>query len=78
MDGIVGFLHSSLGFLAFALNLTKKIAEKCGSKFNCQLMHFFRNNRFALTYRTGQIFNFCSQLIYIVIQAGKFLGIYIE
>ena len=26
-DGIVGFLHSPLGFLAFALNLTKKIAE---------------------------------------------------
>ena len=78
MDSIVGFLYSPLGFLAFAFNLTKKIAEKCCSKFNCQLLHFFRNDRFALSYRVGQIFNFCSQLIYIVIQAGKFLGIYIE
>ena len=28
MDSIVGFLYSPLGFLAFAFNLTKKIAEK--------------------------------------------------
>lgn len=42
MDSIVGFLYSPLGFLAFAFNLTKKIAEKCCSKFNCQLLHFFR------------------------------------
>ena len=48
MDGIVGFLHSSLGFLAFALNLTKKIAEKCGSKFNCQLMHVIGGISFLL------------------------------
>ena len=78
MDSIVGFFYSPLGFLAFALNLIKKIAEKPCSKFNCQLMHFFRNDRFALTYRTGQIFNFCSQLIYIVIQPSKFLHIDIE
>ena len=41
-------------------------------------MHFFGNDRFTFSYRAGQIFNFCSQLIHIVIQAGKFLGIYIE
>lgn len=78
MDGIVGFLHSPLGFLAFALNLTKKIAEKCCSKFNCQLMHFFRNDRFTFSYRAGQIFNFCSQLEHVVIQPSKFLHIDIE